>query len=171
VVFSLAESGSGWTYSVIYNLPQSVVISSPNGLTAGSGGVLYGTTEPGTSGGGGAVYSLTPPTSDGDGWAENTLYTFGGTADGSDPHGVAIGSNGVLYGSTSDGGLGYGTVYSLTPPASPGGSWTENVLYSFPYNGVTGGPTNLVIGPQGALYGTTNYIGGNTISTVFVVEP
>jgi hypothetical protein len=30
---------------------------------------------------------------------------------------------------------------------------------------------SAIIGPHGALYGTTDYIGGNTISTVFALEP
>ena len=65
-----------------------------------------------------------------------------GGSDGKYPWtaGVAIGSgpsgHPVLYGTTNYGGttscyLGCGTVFSLTPPASPGGSWTEAVLYSF----------------------------------------
>ena len=43
---------------------------------------------------------------------------------------LAIGGRGVLYGTTLTGGAGRdGTVFSLTP--SPGGSWTEAILYSF----------------------------------------
>ncbi|HXM40665.1 MAG TPA: choice-of-anchor tandem repeat GloVer-containing protein [Bryobacteraceae bacterium] len=174
VVFSLTEASGTWTYDVIYNLPTSSVISSPTGLTIGSNGVLYGTAAPGSGAdNGGQVYSLTPPTSDGGNWTENTVYSFGSVADdGVGPQCVFQGSNGNLYGVTSDGGTGgFGTVFSLTPPASPGGTWTEDVLYNFPFSGVTGGPTTLVIGPHGALYGTTSYIGGSTVSTVFAIEP
>ncbi len=171
VVFSLAEASGSWTYDVIYNLPQSTVISSPTGLTIGSNGVLYGTAAPGSEpDSAGLVYSLTPPTSEGGSWTENTLYAFGTAVnDGSDPQGgVVVGSNGSLYGVTSGGGTGgYGTVYSLTPPALPGGAWTEDVIYSFPFNGETSAPTSLVIGPHGSLYGTTQY----GVSTVFAIEP
>jgi hypothetical protein len=38
--------------------------------------------------------------------------------DGVGPASVAVGSNGSLYGATADGGFGYGTVYSLTPPGN-----------------------------------------------------
>jgi uncharacterized repeat protein (TIGR03803 family) len=39
---------------------------------------------------------------------------------------VAIGAGGVLYGTTSGGGTyDMGVVFSLTPPASPGGPWVE----------------------------------------------
>jgi uncharacterized repeat protein (TIGR03803 family) len=173
VVFSLAEENGTWTYNDIYDLSRSDVISSPTGLTLGSNGVLYGTTEPGSAANsGGVVYSLTPPTSAGGSWTENTLYSFGAVVeDGMDPAGVVVGSNGSLYGATSGGGLGYGTVYSLTPPASPGGAWTENVIYRFPFNGEVGGPGGIVIGPHGTLYGMTYFIGGFTIYTVFAIEP
>ena len=72
-----------------------------------------------------------------------------------------IGNGGELYGTTTYGGSGYGTVFSLTPPSSPGGAWTETVLHEFivnvdnccdgtnPYGGV-------VIGKGGVLYGTTS---------------
>jgi hypothetical protein len=39
-------------------------------------------------------------------------------------------SNGTLYG-IADGGGAYGSVYSLTPPATGQTAWTETVLYSF----------------------------------------
>jgi len=171
VVYSLAEAGGTWTYNVIYNLPPSTVISAPTGLTIGNGGVLYGTAAAAfdVADSAGLVYSLTPPTSEGGSWTANTLYAFGAAVnDGSDPQGgVVVGSNGSLYGVTSGGGLGDGTVYSLTPPASPGGAWTEDVIYSFPFNGETSAPTSLVVGPHGVLYGTTQY----GVSTVFAIEP
>jgi len=49
---------------------------------------------------------------------------------------------------------------SLTPPTSPGGSWTENVLYAFT-GGADGGQPNegVVRDARGNLYGTTN-VGG-----------
>jgi uncharacterized repeat protein (TIGR03803 family) len=51
----------------------------------------------------------------------------------STPYGnLVIGPGGTLYGTSYYGGTaGYGTVFSLTPPAAAGGAWTETVLYSF----------------------------------------
>jgi uncharacterized repeat protein (TIGR03803 family) len=51
-------------------------------------------------------------------------------------------------------------VFALTPPASPGGAWTEQILYSFTgENGVTGDgynpETKLAFGPGGSAYETT----------------
>jgi len=174
VVFSLAEENGTWTYNDIYNLPQSGVISSPTSLTLASDGVLYGTALPGTGGeNAGIVYSLTPPISPGGSWTENTVYSFGSAVDdGVAPQSVVMAGDGNLYGVTSDGGRdGFGTVYSLTPPTSPGAMWTEDILYNFASVGLPDGPTSLVIGPHGTLYGTTSYIGGDTVSAVFALEP
>jgi len=58
------------------------------------------------------------------------LYTFTGGTDGAYPYaGFAVGAGGILYSTTSGGGLHYcgypcGVVFSFTPP-QPGGSWTE----------------------------------------------
>ena len=65
-----------------------------------------------------------------------------------------------VYGTTATGGTYGGTVFSLTPPAAPGGLWTETTLYNL------GGdyedsfePAGLTIGSGGVLYGTTFYGG------------
>lgn len=58
---------------------------------------------------------------------------------------------------------GCGAVYSLTPPASPGGAWTEQTLYTF--KGGSDGfmpVAGLIFGGQGELYGTTYYGGGSS---------
>jgi hypothetical protein len=84
--------------------------------------------------------------------ALTSLYSFGGyLGDGIMPQSpLAIGSNGVLYGTANFGGAyGYGAVFSLTPPSSAGGVWTETLLWSFgsagdgqfPYGG------GVLIGP------------------------
>jgi len=102
------------------------------------------------------------------------LYSFTGQADGGNPQSGLVKGNGVLYGTTYNGGASYsGTVFSLTPPASPGGSWTETVLHSFvgypsdganPYGG-------LVLGSDGTLYGTTFVGGASDFGTVFALQP
>jgi hypothetical protein len=51
-------------------------------------------------------------------------------------------------------------VFSLTPPSSPGGFWTEEVLCSFLGSPDTWCPTNiLVTGSGGVLYGTSDHDG------------
>jgi uncharacterized repeat protein (TIGR03803 family) len=139
------------------------------GLTLGTDGVLYGTTEfGGVHGGQGTVFSLTPPSVPGDPWSEAILHSFSAGADGAYPEsGVSISSGGTLYGTTTDGGNGYGTIYSMTPPASAGGTWTEVVLYSF--ENTTDGAIpvgGVVVGQDGSLYGSTT-LGGYGYGTIY----
>jgi uncharacterized repeat protein (TIGR03803 family) len=65
---------------------------------------------------------------------EQVLYSFdtNGT-DGSEPYaGLIFDASGDLYGTTFEGGAyGAGTVFELIKPATKGGNWTEQVLYSF----------------------------------------
>jgi uncharacterized repeat protein (TIGR03803 family) len=145
-------------------------------------GSLFGTTYTegdsscGTTGCG-AVYQLTPPAQAGAEWTETTLHTFSGyPADGAESYApLTVGPGGVLFGTTFYGGaysqtcqangvdVGCGAVFELTPPTSPGGSWTESIIYSFAgeFFIVDGaepvGP--VVVGNQGVLYGTTKYGG------------
>jgi hypothetical protein len=93
-------------------------------------------------------------------WAQSspqltTLYSFTGGDDGKNPYNsVTVGKGGTLYGTTESGGtIENGVVFGLKPPAAPGESWTEEVLYNF--DGPTGdfpsGP--LVVGANGVLFG------------------
>jgi uncharacterized repeat protein (TIGR03803 family) len=118
---------------------------------------------------------LTRPASPDKSWTEAVLYRFaGGTSDGANPYaGVVIGAKGVLYGTTDLGGTSNnGTVFSLTPPASPGGSWIEAVLHNF-IGGTDGAnpQTDVVIGRNGMLYGTTSLGGASNSGTVFSLTP
>jgi hypothetical protein len=69
-----------------------------------------------------------------------TLHTFTGSpSDGYIPNGLSIGQDGVLYGTTQAGGSGScvdsysgcGTVFSLTPPTSPGGGLDRGCAAQF----------------------------------------
>jgi uncharacterized repeat protein (TIGR03803 family) len=196
VVFSLtppAAPGDSWTEQVLYNIGSSPGdgVTPYGGVAIGAGGVVYGTTFTGGTGtcsipfdstGCGTVFSLTPPASPGGAWTEQVLYSFSNGTDGRYPvAGVAIGKGGVLYGTTGNGGNGQngscncGTVFSLTPPATPGGSWTEEVLYNFGTSlndgSIAGGPNALVIGKGGVLYGTTDRGGTLTWGSVFSLTP
>lgn len=89
------------------------------------------------------------------------LHNFRGGSDGANPQMTLItDSSGVLYGTTAAGG-GNGTVFKLTP-SQQGRIWTETVLHRF--SGGTDGANpvaGLVLGKDGALYGTT-LNGGNS---------
>jgi uncharacterized repeat protein (TIGR03803 family) len=109
------------------------------------------------------------------------IHAFSG-ADGNYPSaGLTADQAGHLYGTTSYGGNhgcqqggGCGTVYELE---RAGSGWVLNTIYEF--QGVTDGadPTaRVVFGPDGALYGTTEYGGVQTgigagYGTVFKLAP
>jgi uncharacterized repeat protein (TIGR03803 family) len=101
------------------------------------------------------------------------LHTFTGGTDGELPEaGLTLDAAGNLYGTASAGGSsGSGTVYKLT---HRGTGWTFSLLYSFA--GGNDGATpiaRVIFGPNGTLYGTTEY-GGNcasTCGTVFNLVP
>jgi uncharacterized repeat protein (TIGR03803 family) len=135
--------------------------------------VLYGVALGGM--GKGAVFSLTPPASPGGAWIRKTLHSFAGGADGAEPSGpLVIDHNGVLYGTTyRGGGSNYGAVFSLTPPSSPEGEWTETVIYGFtngPDSGYPSGGVLIAPGPAGqpVLYGTA---GAARDGVVYMLTP
>ncbi|MGP0096238.1 MAG: choice-of-anchor tandem repeat GloVer-containing protein [Terriglobales bacterium] len=111
--------------------------------------------------------------SSGQAGTEKVLYAFTGGLDGGQPMaGVIFDPAGNLYGVTQYGGAyNQGTVFELTP--SPGGTWTETVLYSF--GGVPDGSEpqyNLVMDGAGNLYGATSLGGpGECNGTVFELSP
>jgi uncharacterized repeat protein (TIGR03803 family) len=172
-VFSLTPSAAGgaWVESVLYSFAGGSDGTYPLGLSIGPGGALYGTTA-------GTVFSLTPPSAPGGAWSYATLYTFTGGSDGFIVSGApAIDTSGAIYGPTEFGGtgpclMGCGTVWALTPPATPGGAWTETVLHSF--TGGTDGAyyaSSLVIDAHGVLYGTMGQDGAYNAGYVFSFTP
>jgi uncharacterized repeat protein (TIGR03803 family) len=92
------------------------------------------------------------------------LHSFTGGGDGGTPlAGVTIDAQGNLYGTTSAGGVGFGTVYKMK---EKNGFWTIAPLYKFA--GGDDGATpeaRVVIGTNGTLYGTTNAGGGSATCT------
>jgi uncharacterized repeat protein (TIGR03803 family) len=101
---------------------------------------------------------------------ETVLYAFQGGTDGAnDNAGLVVGPNGVIYGTTRDGGagtctdywsngqvVGCGTIFQLTPPTGGSGPWTETILYSFAGGSDGAFPSTLTINSKtGVLYGST----------------
>jgi uncharacterized repeat protein (TIGR03803 family) len=173
-VFELRPAGERYRERVLlaFDLTNGAVPYA--GLIIDSKGVLYGT----TSGGGdgcqqsncGVVFSLSPRRAGGHAsYAERVLYAFRGGSDGSGPLAAPMeDAGGALYGTTTAGGgtacnsnRGCGTAYRLTPVGS---GYAETVIYSFsppgkPEDGFFPEST-LVVGKNGALYGTT--LGGGS---------
>jgi len=124
-------------------------------LIIGPQGSLFGTTSGGGQYGYGTVFELSNPT--GSEWTETVLYSFSG-ANGQYPQAnLAFGPNGGLYGTTEGGGSGGGVIFELAPPTSPGGSWTETVLFTFAsdIHAAVNAPVSAVLfGSNGVLYST-----------------
>ena len=151
--------------------------TKPGPVTLTPAGNLIGTVGTGPNSGlmQGFVYALLPPAQPGGAWTQQVLFYFPKTPGPAQPlAGVVIGKTGVLYGTTSSGGTyGIGTVFQATPPAAPGGAWTLTVLHSFHlYDDGIGPTSNVIIGPDGYLYGTSQGLIFETASygTVFAVK-
>jgi uncharacterized repeat protein (TIGR03803 family) len=173
-LLTFACSAGAETETVLYNFTNVNNGVNPFGSLVGIDGVLYGTLSGGISYAS-MVFSLTPPATRGGSWTEAVLHYFTGDNDGSTPNaGLAIGSGGVLYGTTNLGGpANAGTVFSLTPPVSTGGAWTEAVVHNFTGSPSDGGNPNagVAIGPNGVIVGTTVSGGPSNGGTVFVLTP
>jgi uncharacterized repeat protein (TIGR03803 family) len=167
--FRLAHSGSGWILTSLYSFAGHDDGASPNAVTIGPDGGLYGSTATGGGsgcggGGCGTVFKLTPaPTACRTapcGWTETVLYRFSTPADGYDPlSDVIFDQAGNIYGTTFYGGGGAGIVYELTHSSR---GWTKSTLYSFTGGGDGRNLTSGVIFDNtGNLYGTTLYGAGS----------
>jgi uncharacterized repeat protein (TIGR03803 family) len=165
--------GNGTVFMLTPAGAESVLYSFKGGTTDGAnptssvlrvGTIIYGTTFYGGAYGYGTVFKLSAA------GQEKVLHSFNSafpTLDGSHPHAGLVLRNGVLYGTTTLGGVfNLGTVFSITPTG------TEQVLHSFeggsndgqsPYAG-------LLFDQSGNLYGAT-YVGGiDNAGTVFTIN-
>ncbi len=127
-------------------------------LAVGRDGNFYGTTDNGGANGFGTVFRMAAT---GD---LTTLYHFGGGTDGAYPYaGLAVASDGNLYGTTSAGGdaNGDGTVFQITPAG------ILTTLYLFTGCDWSETQTCLFVGSDGDLYGTTSAGGTGDEGTIF----
>jgi len=142
------------TETVLYSFKGGVTDgANPYSSVVRSGTTIFGTTMNGGTYGYGTVFKLTSK------GKETILHHFNSafpTLDGSYPYAGLILYKGILYGTTTLGGLGnLGTVFSITNA----GAYT--LLYSFKGGSADGqGPYGgVVFDTSGSLYGTT-YSGG-----------
>lgn len=181
VVFRLRNTSNGWAYKVLHTFAQA---NSKNGLVPTGpltldNGALYGATFFGGLSDGGVVYKMNT-----DGTGFQVLWTFQGNA--ASPGALRgyhptqgpllVDGSGVVYGETTTGGKqadgslsSGGVAFQLTPRAQP--PYAYKVLYNFDNNnapqlgfGPIGG---LTMGPDGFLYGSTQFGGGNSGGSVF----
>lgn len=170
VVFQLTPTPAGeWEFRTLYSFRGQPDGSFPYGaLLRAASGKFYGTTYYGGQGGIGTVYELTPRAT-GE-WSERVIYSFQNGSDGNSPiSNLVSDANGNLYGTTSEGGLGSGIIFKLTPN---GGQWTESIVHSFSgppdggfsYNG-------MVVDAFGNFYGATVHGGADNDGCVYKFTP
>lgn len=173
VLYGTTESGGadnkGTVFSVTPRGEEKVLHSFDYTLTNGGppagglidvNGTLYGTTYWYGLKNQGAVYSITPKGN------EKLLYSFGTkTNDGENPDAALLDVDGVLYGTTYQGGkYNSGTVFAVTTRGR------QHVVYTFEENGFHDGwfPMGGLAYLKGRLYGTTEN-GGDGSGTIFSV--
>jgi uncharacterized repeat protein (TIGR03803 family) len=124
---------------------------------------LYGTTHTGGTHGVGTVFKISA--TDG---SLTTLHAFDYSTDGGYPYaGLILGSNGMLYGTTYEGGpTGYGTAFRIN---TDGTGFT--VLHAFDYTDGAYPYAGLLLARDGQLYGTTTNGGINNTGIVFKLSP
>ena len=171
LVFELTPTPVGeWDFRTLYSFHGQPDGSFPyGGLLRAAAGKLYGTTYYGGQNGIGAVYELSPRQT-GE-WNERVIYSFQTGSDGNSPiSNLVHDAAGNLYGTTSEGGLGSGTIFKVSPTG--GGQWTETVVHAFQgppdggfsYNG-------MVVDPSGNFYGATVHGGANDHGCVYQFTP
>jgi uncharacterized repeat protein (TIGR03803 family) len=184
-VFELTPTSNGWTERALYHFKAGSDGLNPRaGLTFDSAGNLFGTTYQGgginsCSLGCGAVFEL--KSKGGGQWSESLPHSFSNGNDGTYPSApLVFDANGNIFGTTTYGGSGGGTVFKLT---SNSGHWKYDLVYGFRvYNSKSGQPDGqypmggLVIDGGGNLYGAT-MLGGKSqdcsagCGTVFKLTP
>jgi uncharacterized repeat protein (TIGR03803 family) len=175
-VFELIRSNGGWTEKVLYNFEGNGKDGyfPAGGVTLDATGNVYGATESGGADslgcggfGCGTVFVLTHNNGK---WAEEVLYSFTDTPDGSFPWQPILDEAGNIYGTTNSGGLdGVGTVFEIV---HDNGRWIEKTLHSFGNRSDGRLPLATVVRDKaGNLYGTTGGGGGHHSGTVFKVTP
>jgi uncharacterized repeat protein (TIGR03803 family) len=168
-VFELLPGKTLRTERVLFAFTQSAQGANPSAgdLTTDASGAIYGTTQYGGAYGQGTVFKLSGKGAG----KEKVLYSFGANEnDGTQPYaGITFDRAGNIYGTTSLGGEGYGTVFELIPSKS---GWTEQIIHTF--GNVTDGGTpyaGLSFDAQGNLFGSTTQGPGGGGGTFFELTP
>ncbi len=181
-IYKIHQAGGAWDFSVIH--------AFTGGADGGSGsagrmilrkgrlygallfdrsGSVYGTTYYGGTNGIGAVYKLSPRLI-GE-WDENVIYSFQNGSDGNSPiSNLVFDTVGNLYGTTSEGGLGSGAIFKLSPIGVR--QWIETIVH--PFQGAPDGGfayNGMVVDRFGNFYGATVHGGKNDDGCVYKFTP
>jgi len=179
-VFKINTDGTGFT--VLYTFTGKSDGAAPLASLILSGSTLYGTASEGGSSGYGTVFSLSTT-----GANFTVLHNFTDGADGANPAGGLVLSGSTLYGTASQGGSGYGVLYTVNTTgtgftgygnvfsvSTTGTNFT--VLYSFLDSSDGANPEAGLILSGNTLYGTAEHGGdgdegdGFGIGTIFSIK-
>lgn len=171
MIFKLTTGGTQSTLASFTNTSGSFPGKSPTGgLTQGSDGLLYGTTDSGGTGGGyGTVFKIA---TDGTFASLASFTNTSGATLGAIPETKLVqGADGNFYGTTQGGGSGggFGTVFKVTPD----GVLTTLVNFTGGSGAAPGTSpnTNLLLASDGNLYGTTTSGGAGGFGTLYRIAP
>jgi uncharacterized repeat protein (TIGR03803 family) len=149
----------GGTLTVLHHFNGNDGQAPVGGLTLGTDGNYYGTTESGGDSGYGTIFKITAHGN------LTTLYSFTGGADGGFPSAPPIQSiGGNFYGTTAGGNGNNGSVYKITP------SGTFTPFHSFANTDGATPYAPLVQGTDGNFYGTTANGGSHGLGTIFRIK-
>lgn len=172
-----ATAGGSYTANTLHSFNYAVDGCQPNGLIQGSDGNLYGATDlAANDSNDGTVFELVAPF--GPGFGFRTWFTFDPTQHPGSPSSMLQGTDGNFYGVTATNRYTNipGSVFELSPSATPGAAPTYRLLYR--YNGTTGdlnngGPRNLFRAKDGSLYGTVfiPYMNQSAAAAIFQLAP
>lgn len=175
-IYKVKPDGTG--FAIIHTFAAGTGSNYPEGqyprreLVLGGDGALYGTASNGGANANGTVFRVSR-----DGSTFSVLYSFSAedgsfhNADGANPFGgLALGSDGMLYGTAQYGGVsGRGTAFKLGTDGSG-----FQTLHQFSAAGSSDLSTNgslpiagLISGGDGYFYGTTAFGGANGSGTVY----
>jgi uncharacterized repeat protein (TIGR01451 family) len=165
VLFCGNNAWSQYTYTVLHSFTGLDGATPQSSLIFDAQGNLYGTTvyggeySVGLPECCGAVYELIPPGTSGGAWSESVLTSFKpGNVDGNIPAGgLALDTQGNLYGVTGAGGpLDGGIAYEVSPPGIGGTTWTRTMIYNFDVDGEAIYPNGrFILDAHGNLIGTS----------------
>jgi uncharacterized repeat protein (TIGR03803 family) len=175
VIYRLSPTKKGWVDTILHSF------TNENGdgsglywidLISDKSGNIYGATSFGGTNGTGTVWELVYSESKKT-YSESILYEFGasGSGDGNNPYGgLAMDSEGNLYGTTLNGGASnLGTSYKLT---KHGKTWKETVLHSFVGADDGNAPTgNPYLDAKGRVYGMAEMGGTSNLGIVYRITP
>ena len=170
-VFELRPTRSGeWDLKTLYSFQGAPDGVFPYGaLLFDAAGNIYGTTYYGGPDGLGTVYRLSR--NGGGQWRETVLYSFQPGNDGnSSISNLVADAAGNLYGTTSEGGLGSGTIFHLMPAQN--GTYAESIAHSFQGTPDGAFPYAGMVGDGGGIfYGATVHGGADGDGAIYRFIP